>query len=107
MKVRVLKPVIVEGTQRATRGNIIEVSDMRANQLIRKGIAIPASDPKKIDRSKKAGPIPPTLQPQTGIPTGEEQPSSVLPQDQVQEEVLKTSKRSSRRKGSRAKKSKS
>jgi hypothetical protein len=107
MKVRVLKPVIVEGTQRAMRGNIIEVSEMRANQLIRKGIAIPASDPKKVDRSKKAGPVPPTSQPQSGIHTGEEQPSSVLPQDQAQEEQPKTSKRSSRRRGSKGKKSKS
>jgi hypothetical protein len=106
MKVRVLKPVIVEGTTRASRGQIIDVSETRGNQLIRKGIAIPSNDPKKIDKTKKAGPVPPTSTPQSGIPTGEEAQSSALPQDPVQEEPVTVSKRSSRRKKA-TKKSKS
>lgn len=106
MKIRLLKPILVEGTKKGSIGEIIDVSETRANQLIRKAIAIPANDPKKIDHSKKAGPVPPTLMPQDGTHTGEEAQSSVLPVDQAQEEPAKASKRSSRKRKA-TKKSKS
>lgn len=99
--IRLLKPVIIDGTNRAKCGESIQVpqqiSQDRANKLVRKGLAIPVSQNKDIDKTvRKVGPVPPTEQPQDGTHTGEEQQSSVLDQDQAPKKRRRTYKKSSK-----------
>lgn len=109
--IRLLKPIILDGsTERVQRGQAIQVpqqiTEQRAKKLVAKGMAIPVAQEKDIDKKKKGGPVPPISVPQDGIPTGEDQQSSVSDQDHQPKRRRKSSTKSSTS-TKRSKKSKS
>jgi hypothetical protein len=83
MDAKVVRPFL-NGKIVARRGEILDLPDMRAKALVKKGLVVPATSQAEDVEAAGTASIHPSSTPQHGGQTGEATPSSLSPEGQAQ-----------------------